>query len=156
MEKELQLLIDALEKKAILLENILEQSNLQFELVQSSDFDADAFDVCVDEKAGLLSQLELIDQGFDGVFSKIKDELVKDQSLYRCEIAQLQDLIRQTMDIGSSIFTTEQRTKSLLSSAVTESRKELRRKKMTANSVADYYKANGIQFPESYFYDTKQ
>lgn len=156
MRNELSLLIEALEKKAVVLDKILKKSELQYGLAVTESFDAEAFDRLVDEKSELLEQMNLIDQGFDSIFQKIKDELLENQGLYTKEIAQMQMLIRRTIDAGSHIFTTEQRTKDILNSAVAGNRKQLRQKKMTANSVADYYKANGAQFTESYFYDTKK
>lgn len=156
MKNELSLLIEALEKKAVVLDKILKKSELQYGLAVAESFDAEAFDRLVDEKSELLEQMNLIDQGFDSIFQKIKDELLENQGLYKKEIAQMQMLIRRTIDFGSHIFTTEQRTKDILSNVVAGNRKQLRQKKMTANSVADYYKANGARFTESYFYDTKK
>ena len=49
MRNELSLLIEALEKKAVVLDKILKKSELQYGLAVTESFDAEAFDRLVDE-----------------------------------------------------------------------------------------------------------
>ena len=94
MTNELQLLIEALEKKKGVLENILSKSKEQGEVATAQNFDVEQFDRLVDDKSELLDQMEQIDQGFDAVYHRIKDELVNHQAAYKQEIGRLQQLIK--------------------------------------------------------------
>lgn len=157
MTNELQLLIDALAKKKMILQDILKKSEEQNEAASSDKFDAEQFDHLVDDKASLLQQMELIDDGFDAVYERIKDEMVQQKDVYKAEIAQLQCLIRETIDLGAKIHTTEVRTKARLETAIQQSRQDLQRQKQSSRTVMDYYKANSqMNYTESYFIDQKK
>ena len=65
---ELQLLIESLEKKKTILNEILTKSKRQGEVASAEVFDAEQFDLLVDEKSELLIQMDKIDQGFDAVY----------------------------------------------------------------------------------------
>ncbi len=157
MKNELQILIEALEKKEELLNSILDKSRQQQKIAMEQSLDAEGFDGLVDEKEELLKQMERLDEGFDAVYQSIRDELVSSQKQYSGEIAALQDKIRATMDLGTQIYTTENRTKDALSVSLARSRKELTQKKLSMRAVSNYYKAsNGTQYVDSFFMDQKK
>lgn len=157
MTNELQLLIEALEKKKNVLENILSKSKEQGEVATAQNFDVEQFDRLVDDKSELLDQMEQIDQGFDAVYHRIKDELVNNQAAYKQEIGRLQQLIKETIDLGAQIHATENRTKDSMSNALLNSRQELVKRRTTSKSVMDYYKANSqTTFLDPYFIDQKK
>lgn len=157
MTNELQLLIEALEKKKNILEDILQKSKDQNDVASLENFDADRFDLLVDDKAELLQQMESIDDGFDAVYHRIKDEMLQKKDDFKTEIARMQQLIRETIDLGAQIHTTEVRTKEKLGVAIERSRQDLRRQKQSSQTVMDYYKANSqLNYTESYFIDQKK
>lgn len=157
MTNELQLLIEALEKKKGVLSDILIKSEEQKELVGAPKLDMERFDRLVDDKADLLMQMEQIDQGFDTVYHRIKEELVDKKQSYKIQIERLQQLIKDTLDLGAQIHTTEARTKDSMSNALLTSRQELVKKRVTSKSVMDYYKANSqMSVMDPYFIDKKK
>lgn len=157
MTSELQLLIEALEKKKGVLGDILIKSEEQKELVGAPKLDMERFDRLVDDKSDLLTQMEQIDQGFDAVYHRIKEELVDKKQSYKTEIERLQQLIKDTLDLGAQIHATEARTKDSMSNALLTSRQELVKKRVTSKSVMDYYKANSqMSAMDPYFIDKKK
>ncbi|MBP3421794.1 MAG: hypothetical protein J6K37_05940 [Lachnospiraceae bacterium] len=157
MTNELQLLIEALEKKKDVLSNILAKSEEQKELVGAPKLDMEQFDRLVDDKTDLLTQMEQIDQGFDMVYHRVKDELVANKQSYKTEIERLQQLIKDTLDLGAQIHATEVRTKDSMSNVLLASRQELVKKRVTSKSVMDYYKANSqMSVMDPYFIDKKK
>ena len=131
MTNELQLLIEALEKKKTILQDILQKSKAQNDVASLENFDAKQFDQLVDDKAELLQQMESIDDGFDAVYHRIKDEMLQKKDDFKTEIARMQKLIRETIDLGAQIHTTEVRTKEKLGVAIERSRQDLRRQKQS-------------------------
>ncbi|MGN0132268.1 MAG: hypothetical protein ACI4AA_07505 [Lachnospiraceae bacterium] len=154
---ELQLLIESLEKKKTVLSDILNKSRLQGEIASTENFDVEKFDRLFDEKSELLQQMERLDQGFDAVYERIKDELLEKKDSYKDEIARLQKLISETIDLGAQIHATEARTKDSMSTALTNSRQELQKRRASSKSVMDYYKANSqLKYVEPFFMDQKK
>lgn len=157
MTNELQLLIESLEKKRGILKDILKKSRQQGEVASSEQFDAERFDSLVDEKSELLIRMDEMDQGFDSTFNRIKEELLADKDTYKKEIARMQGLIRETVDLGAQIHATEVRTKESLERTLKNNRQELLKRRTSSKSVRDYYKANSqLDFVGSYFIDQKK
>lgn len=157
MTNELQLLIEALEKKKVVLTDILAKSEEQSKVANAPKFELEQFDALVNDKTDLLARLEQIDQGFDAVYHRIKEELVDKKQSYKTEIERLQQLIKDTLDLGAQIHATEARTKDSMSNALLTSRQELVKKRVTSKSVMDYYKANSqMSIMDPYFIDKKK
>lgn len=157
MTNELQLLIEALEKKKRILEEILEKSKEQNVIANAKSFDAESFDRLVDEKTGLLEQMDLTDSGFDAIFKTIRDELLANRASYKQEIGDMQRLIKETVDLGAQICASESRTKESMSAALGNRRHELIKQKVSSKSVKDYYKANTqLDYLVPYFIDQKK
>lgn len=157
MTNELQILIESLEKKVDILKIILQKSEEQYTVVRKEEFEAESFDALVIDKDRLLDEMEKLDGGFDQIFSRIRDDLINHTIDYKSEIARLQELIKETTDLGAQICAMEGRTKNKLSDAIIKSRQKLANKKVSAKSVSDYYRAsNNMQVVESFFLDQKK
>lgn len=157
MKNELQLLIESLEKKVQVLQQILSISKDQYELAGEEEFRLDDFDGLVDKKDGLLKDMERLDEGFDRTYQRIRDELQDKRELYREEIGSLQDLIKQTVDLGAQIHASEVRAKDRMANAILRTKQEFSQRKATARTVSDYYKtSNNIKYVDSIFLDKKK
>lgn len=157
MTNELQLLKEALQKKEKVLQQILDKSKMQLELAGADSLDTEKFDGLVDDKTELLVEMEKLDEGFDSTYQHIRDELPGKKEQYKTEIAVLQKLIKNTVDLGAQIHATEARTKDKLSVALVKSRRELSQKKTSMKAVSDYYKtSNNLKYVDSYFLDKKK
>lgn len=157
MTNELQILIESLQKKEKILKEILGKSKEQYALAEAEKLEVEQFDALVDEKAQLLSDMEKLDEGFDATYQRIKEQLLKNKDMYSKQIAELQQLIQSTMDLGAQICTTESRTKDKLAAAITVERQDLIQKKVSMKAVANYYKeSNNLKYIDPYFMDSKK
>ncbi len=137
----LQILIDTLEKKKAVLSDILRLTQDQENALAAEKPDMDAFDRAVQGKNDRIRDLEKLDVGFDRIFSKVRDELIGNKTIYANEIRRMQELIRETMDQGAEIHNKEQRNKKTIEQAFVKSRSQIRQNRTTSKAAYDYYKA---------------
>ena len=157
MTNELQLLIEALEKKEGILKQILDKSKIQLKVAEMETLDVERFDALVDDKAALLEEMEKLDKGFDRTYQRIKDELLTNKDKYKKEIAVLQKLIAGGVDLGAQISATEGRTKDKLAVSLARTKKELAQKRVSSKIATDYYKnTNNLKHIDSLFLDKKK
>ncbi len=135
----IQILIDGLMKKSTVLDAILEQNQEQSRLVSEDSFDADAFDATVDAKAKLIDQLNLMDDGFESVYERVREELLAHKEEYRSEIRTLQELVSEVTEKSVAIQTEEERNRKLVLSKLSVERKKLHETKANSKKVNDYY-----------------
>ena len=97
MEKNqyIPVMIQSLKKKSEILDTIMELNIRQSEELENPALDPDDFDKTVEEKSKQIEQLDLLDDGFQELFDRVKDDLKNHQDIYRDEIAQMQDYIRK-------------------------------------------------------------
>ena len=157
MSNELSILIETLQKKEEVLREILKKSKEQLEIVKAEEFDEEAFDDHFNDKDDLIEELNRLDDGFDGIYNRIRLELKENLESYKPQVASLQQLIRLTMDIGSEIHQTENKVKDALPNALSQKKRSLLDKRVTATGVANYYRASKMMdLQDPYFMDHKQ
>ncbi len=157
MTNELQLLIEALEKKERILRQILDKSKIQLNVAEAETLDVERFDKLVDDKASLLEEMVKLDEGFDSTYQRVKDELLTQKDRYKKEIVVLQKLIENGVDLGAQISAAETRTKNKLSVSLARSKKELVQKRVSTKVASDYYKtSNNFKHASSFFLDKKK
>ena len=157
MTNELSILIETLQKKEEVLNSILEKSKEQLDIVKADEFLEEEFDKRFNEKDALLEEMNRLDEGFDGVYQRIKSELQENLPEYKPQIASLQRLIKSTIDIGSEIHATETKVKDALPAVLIGKKSELIEKRTTASGVANYYRASKMMsLQDAYFMDQKK
>ena len=157
MKNEINILIESLEKKKEILNEILANSEKQLEIINSEQPDLEEFDRSVDQKTELVQKMDQNDQGFDRVFNRIKNALIDDQAQYSAEIRTMQGLIREILDLGSEIHNTETRTQDSLGRYLKDNKSRLRKGRRDSKAVFDYYKqASQTKYVTPMFMDQKQ
>ena len=112
--KYLNIMIESLEKKTSLLEQLHKKTVLQSECIAGKDSDDanwEQFDVLIVEKDSLIERIDELDMGFDNVFNRIKFEVEANKEDYKDEIHKLQALIGTLTDTGVKIGTAEERNR---------------------------------------------
>ena len=108
------ILSDSLRKKIDVLQNILDLTKEQGQILSESDIekmDVDGFDRIVEKKYELLNEMQELDNGFDSVYKKIGKMLADNKDMYKSEILQMQNLIRTITNIGMELESLEQQNK---------------------------------------------
>ena len=78
-----QVLVESLEKKSRILDEIIKENEAQETLLRQDELDLEALDVSADRMGELAEKLELLDEGFEAVYDRIREELIKNKSVYR-------------------------------------------------------------------------
>lgn len=151
------ILTDTLEKKVLILNNLLEVTLKQEKCISEDAFDSDEFEQTYTVKETLIEQLNKLDEGFDLIYEHVKEELSVNQILYKEEILHLQRLIRQITEKSTEIQAIEMRNKSEIDAFFLQRKKMIKGYKVNSKRVSSYYKNMADQHHgESYFYDKKK
>ena len=135
----LELLIQSLKKKLLLLNQIIVLNQQQKEMLMDENLDPDTLDVNVREKDELISQVTQLDDGFDEVYAHIADLMKKNHSDYEEELDRMRELIRQIMAKDASIRTDEQRNYELAQKKFARVKKQIREVKTSQKMVNRNY-----------------
>ena len=94
------ILRDSITNKVHVLESLLELTEEQRRIVKSDNPDIIRFDEILDEKGRQIDMLNMLDDGFAGIYGKVKDELLSNAGLYKAELLQIRELIDKTTSLG--------------------------------------------------------
>ena len=105
MEKSqyISIMIQSLKKKSAVLDTIMELNIQQKEELENPALDPDDFDRTVEKKAEQIQQLELLDNGFQELYEKVREELQSNREAYREDIACMQEYIRKLTHKSATI-----------------------------------------------------
>lgn len=136
----ISILIQSLEKKQQILDEIIEKNRQQREGLDDPNLDPDDFDKTVEDKAALIEQLEGLDAGFEEVFERVKKELETNRQAYREEIKKMQEMIRKITDKSMTIRRQEAENKRLMEQKIASVRKQVKEVRQSQKVVNQYYK----------------
>lgn len=153
----ISIMIQSLKRKNSIL-NTIESLNLrQKEELENPALDPEDFDKTVKEKADCIENLDKLDDGFQELFDRVKEELDADRALYREEIKQMQELIRQLTEKSAAIQVQEARNKRLMEQKFASVKKQVREVRTSQKIVNQYYKnMMKTNFIEPQFTDSKK
>lgn len=136
----LTILIESLQKKSKVLDEIQRCNERQADLFKASDASLEAFDGTVEEKGKLIEALLKLDEGFETLCARIAEEVATHKELYADQIRQLQELIRKVTDQSVTIQAQEARNKELVENYFRKQKRQLKSKKQSSQAAINYYK----------------
>ena len=127
----LQILIESLEKKIIVLDQIIELDKKQAEISAHQPMDMEAYDEVVEivvdgKQKKLVDEINRLDDGFSSTYELIGDEVKNHPQQYHEQVLKLQELIRDAVDKGVTIEAQEKRNKAALDTVFRMKRQEIR------------------------------
>ncbi len=151
-----QILLQSLEKKTKLLDDMIRQNGVQEELLKEEDLDMDAFDEAINQQGFYIEELDKLDQGFETVYDRVREELLRDKARYRMEIIRMKELIQQITDKIVTLNAGNMRNKML--------ENQFNRKRVAIGTGASQNKAarnyynnmNRLNYVSPQFYDNKK
>ena len=153
----LELMKDSLVKKEKILMNILELTKEQEKLLNSENFDDEAFDKIITEKSILIEKINNLDEGFELTYKRIEDKIKAEPLLYKESIEKLQELIRTLVDKGVEVETLERRNQIKFNMNISKSKDKIRNYNLNSNAVTKYYSNMSGNIGEgTYFVDKKK
>ena len=156
MDNYLSVLEDSLKKKLQILDELTDYTTQQQELLKVEELDYEAFDRLVDQKDPLIQRIMELDQGFETVYDRIKEQLLGNKEQYAAQIRALQSLIGELTDKSVKLQTMEQRNKSAVEQQF-KSREKIRQGRQNKQAALNYYKnMNNSNYVPPQFLDDKK
>lgn len=155
-ENYLQILTDSLIKKKEILTKLTELNDEQENIINQPEFDETVFNKNVDDKAELIEKLIKLDEGFNSVFERVKEQLNGNREAYASQIKDMQGLIREVTELAAQVEAKENRNKTLVQSRFAAMRKEISNGRRSTQMANTYYKNMNKLNYEPQFMDKKK
>lgn len=153
----MQMLAESLVKKTEILSELITKTGTQKDVVSAPEVDWDAFDKIVEDKGNLVDELVKLDDGFDALYARIKEELIANKDAYKTEIAKMQILIKDVTEKSTELQAMEHRNKSLIEQRFAESKKAIKQSKMGSKAAMEYYqRMNNLKNVDPHLMDKKR
>lgn len=153
-----KILVDTLNKKKQLLEEIKAYTMEQANILKVEDFDIRAFNNIMSNKQVRIELLMKIDDGFEVTFGRVKNILATQPDVFREAIVEMKRLITEVNDLGIDIQVQEQRNKTTFdlrtSTVKTEVKSFRNHKSAMAQYQNNYNKLKKADEP--HFFDSKK
>ena len=153
----LNILQDSLIKKLELLDQIEKKSLEQSEMVRGIDVDLELVDANMDEKARLIDEVMKLDNGFESIYEKVREQLLANKEQFKVQIHNLQGLIAKVTEKSTSIQAIEARNKAQMDIVFATQKKEVQNRKNAMSVARDYYQnMNKVKYVSPQFMDHKK
>ena len=119
------LLVESLEDKIKVLDEIIKTDAEQADILKEPEIDLDELRENQEKIGELAGKLDKLNDGFESVYSKVRNELQDNMDLYRDEIKKMQELITVITDKSVKIEAEQSRNKSSAGRFFKDKRKEL-------------------------------
>lgn len=152
-----QILVESLEKKSRVLDEIIKENEAQERLFKQEELDVEALDASADRMGELAEKLELLDEGFEAVYDRIREELIDNKSAYRAEIKRMQELIAGITEKVVGINAARMRNKLQAENQFKKSRQQIGKASSKMRASQNYYNSmNNLNYVDPQFYDNKK
>ena len=156
-EAYMSMLIASQEKKLELLERAIELDREQEEIITGEKPDMRALDANIDAKGALVGELDRLDDGFETLYAKVRDEFINNKDAHKEEIRTLQELIKKITEKIAEVEAIEARSKMNFESFMKKKRHSIKDTKSSVRAANVYAvnmrKMNKI---DSVFLDNKK
>ncbi|MCM1267462.1 MAG: hypothetical protein NC302_06115 [Bacteroidales bacterium] len=153
----IQILVDSLTKKNSLLDDIILENDAQEDILKQEELDMDALDASMDRIGALTEALEKLDDGFEAVYDRVREDLIAHKETYRDEIGQMQKLIGEITDKVVRINAVRMRNKMRADQQFKKSRSQIGQSASKMKVSRNYYNSmNNLHYVSPQFYDSKQ
>ena len=141
MDNYLVILEESLQKKLKVLEEIAVYNQEQEQLLRKESVSLEELDENMKQKDELIQKVTALDEGFETLYERIKEQLLADKDAYKEQIRKLQQLISQVTEKGVSIQAQETRNKKLIEGYFKKERSQLRQNRQSSKAAYNYYKS---------------
>jgi uncharacterized phage infection (PIP) family protein YhgE len=136
----LHIMEESLQKKDALLDKITDVCERQEVLLKEDSFSLEEFDKLMETKGKLAEELNSLDDGFESLYEKIREQLQGDRQQYRNEIQHMQALIRSITDKSNHIQAMEERNRQGMEMQLQKERTRLQKNRQASAAAYNYYK----------------
>lgn len=156
VSKYMDMLVDCLEKKNQILDNLIVLNKKQTALIQDEEFSLSEFDKCVEEKGILIDNILKLDSGFEGLYNKVGKTVADNPSAYKEQLGRMQKLITEVTEKSVSIQAEEERNKAMIERRFSREKNRIKSGRSQSKVAMDYYNSmNKLNHVDSQFWDKK-
>lgn len=137
----LKMLDQSLDQKKQMLDQMIEMTATQKASLDKDPVDWTGFDDLVEKKAEMIERLDRMDDGFESVYDRIREELLRDKEQHKEFVTSIQKKIQAVSDASASLMAAERRNKDLVEKKMAEERKRLQQSKTTSKVASNYYRS---------------
>lgn len=152
----MELLIDSLNKKISILEEIRVKNEKQKEIALSEKFTMEDLDAVADEKLKLIEEMNRLDDGFETMYDRVRDELQNHKETYADQIRRMQQLIQRVVELSTSIEAQEKRIQAAVGEQFNKLKQGVKETRKNSKAVTNYYKNMSKLDLEPQFMDRKK
>ena len=137
----IQIMIESLTKKSELLDKIIRKNEAQTECLSGKeyeDIDWDAFNLLVAEKDIAIERIVKMDEGFQSLYDRVKEQLGEDKDKYADKIREIQRLIEMITGQGIKIQTGEERNRKMIEKVLGDRKKFIRKSRNSMRAASSY------------------
>ena len=140
IENYLNIMNDSLQKKNALLDSIVATCEKQEQLLKQDELPFGEFDALMTEKDAQAAELTRLDEGFESLYEKVREQLQNGKEQYREQILSMQALIREITEKSNHIQTMEERNKQSMEGHLRKERNKLQKSRKASAAAYNYYK----------------
>lgn len=156
-QSSVQILVQSLEKKNSILDQIIDQIELQETLLKQEELDMDKFNNMLEQQGKLVEELDKLDRGFESVYDRVRETLISNKESYRVQIGQMQQMIQEITAKIAKINAGNMRNKLLAENQFKERRKSIGKSLSKTKVAKNYYNSmNNLHCVAPQFYDSKK
>lgn len=141
IENYLGILEESLRKKIAILDEIGAYNNAQEKLLKQEKVSLEDLDANMNQKDELIRKVTGLDEGFEALYERIRDQLAANKDAYKKQIRIIQELISQVTDRSVAIQAQESRNKKLIEQFFSKERIQLGQNRQASKAAYDYYKS---------------
>lgn len=147
----------SLAKKVEILDTICALNVEQKRMLEDPELMPEELEENFRAKGELVDQLVALDEGFEQVYDRVKEELTHHKEQYASDILQMQKDISRITERSADIRAQEQRNKSLMEQKFATVKKQVREVKNSKQAVNSYYKnMMKMNYVDPQFMDNKK
>lgn len=151
------MLEESLQKKITILQKLQDLSIEQEEILTDPQSEVEAFEENVEAKERLLDELELLDEGFETLYNKVKDEIETNKDAYKSNIEKMQNYIRKITEYSTNLQVIEHRNHEHAMKKFSSVRSKAREMRKSGKAVTSYYKnMSRVNTIDPQFMDSKK
>lgn len=157
MDTYLDMLQDSLKKKLEILDGIMKYQREESEMLKSETVDMEAFDQSINDKVALAESIDSLDDGFEQVYDRIREEMINNKEKYAVQIRAMQDMIGEISEKSVLIQAEENRIKLEVDNFAKRESAALRQRLDNGKAARSYYNnMKKLNYVDSQFMDKKK
>lgn len=157
MDTYLDMLQGSLKKKLEIINRIMNYQKEEADMLRLEEMEIEAFDKSIAEKVELAESISALDDGFEQVYDRIREEIIGNKAKYAKQIQAMQNMIGEISEKNVLIQAEENRLKLEVDNYAKKASAALRQKRDNGKAARSYYNSmKKLNYVDSQFMDKKK